>query len=51
MTRLRMALAVIGFPLAVLGVLIDDQRLVWAAILALGLALGLRLYSRRIPPQ
>ncbi len=50
MNRLRMVLAGVGFPLAAAGVLLDDKRLVWAAIGVLGLALGLRLYAHRNPP-
>ena len=51
MSRLRMVLAGVGFPLAAAGVLLDDRRLVWGAIVTLGLALGLRLYAHRSRPQ
>lgn len=51
MSRLRMALAGVGFPLAAAGVLLDDRRLVWGAMVTLGLALGLRLYAHRSRPQ
>jgi hypothetical protein len=51
MSRLRLVLAVGGFLLAVAGVLLDDKRLVWGAIGAVGLALGLRLLLRRRPPS
>ena len=51
MSRLRMVLAAVGFPLAAAGVLLDDTRLVWGAIGVLGLALALRLVARRSPPS
>ncbi len=49
MNRLKTALTVVGFPLAAAGVLLNDGRVVWAAIVALGIALGLRLYLRGRP--
>lgn len=52
MSRLRWVLIGLGLPCAAAGVLLDDRRLVWAAIGALGLALALRiLLSRRLPPH
>lgn len=51
MSRLWMVLAGLGFPLAAAAVLLDDRRLVWGAIVTLGLALGLRLYARRSGPS
>ncbi len=50
MNRLKTALIAVGFPLAAAGVLLNDRRVVWAAIVALTIALGLRLYLRRRPP-
>lgn len=46
MIRARLFSAVLGFILAVLGVARDDRRLIWAAMVALAVALALRLISR-----
>jgi hypothetical protein len=45
--RLRIGLALCGFVLALLGVVLDDSRLAWAAIAALTSSLILRLVIRR----
>lgn len=50
MRAARLALGLLGFVLAVIGVTRDDRRIVWGAIVALIVALGLRLWDRRMPP-
>ena len=47
MSHLRMGLALCGFVLAVLGVAMDDVRLVWGAIAVLLASLILRLILRK----
>jgi len=47
MSHLRMGLALCGFVLAVLGVAMDDVRLVWGAIAVLLASLILRLVLRK----
>jgi ABC-type branched-subunit amino acid transport system permease subunit len=44
---LRLVCAVAGFALAVAGVVLEDRRIVWAAIATLALAFLLRIYLRR----
>lgn len=51
LNRVKVALAVVGFCLAVGGVLLDYPPLVWAAMASLGAALALRLYLRRKDDQ
>jgi len=46
MSRARLALAVVGLGLAVVGVLRDDRRITGAAIVLLVIALLLRLRGR-----
>ena len=46
MSRARLALAVVGLGLAVVGVLRDDRRITGAAIVLLAIALLLRLRGR-----
>jgi hypothetical protein len=46
MSRARLALAVVGLGLAVVGVLRDDRRITGAAIVVLVIALLLRLRRR-----
>ncbi len=46
MKYLRLGLALTGFVLALLGVALGDQRLVWAAIAVLLVSLILRLVLR-----
>lgn len=49
MRAVRLGLGLLGFILAVIGVARNDRRIVWAAIAALIVALGLRLLDRRPP--
>ncbi len=50
LTRLRLILAAAGMTLALVGVLRDDRRIVWAAIAAVAAALALRLFQRPASP-
>jgi hypothetical protein len=45
--RVRLVCAVAGFALAVAGVVLEDRRIVWAAIAALAVAFLLRVHLRR----
>jgi ABC-type branched-subunit amino acid transport system permease subunit len=47
MTQARIVFAVAGFLAAVLGVALGDRRLVWVAIVLLGISFVLRLIVRR----
>ena len=47
MSRLRLALALIGFLAAVLGVATDDRRIVWIAIALLSASFLLRRLQRK----
>lgn len=47
MRRLKLFLALLGFLLAAAGVALDNQPLVWAAMVVLAVALALRLWLRR----
>jgi hypothetical protein len=47
MNRVRIGLALLGFVTAVLGVALDDNRLVWFAMGLLGASFVLRLVVRR----
>lgn len=47
MNYLRVGLALVGFVLALLGVAVDDVRLVWAAIAVLLGSLLIRLILRK----
>lgn len=49
MSRARMALAVLGFGLALAGVLRDDRRLVWGAIAVIGVLVAARMVGRGKP--
>jgi len=51
MTPLRLGLAVVGFALALVGVLRDDRRITGAAIVVLAVAVLLRMYHRRQHPE
>lgn len=55
MNRARLFSAVLGFILALAGIVLENRMLVWAAIVVLAVALGLRLLARRrlqdSPPQ
>lgn len=42
--------AVLGFTLAVAGVVLDNRLLVWAAMVVLAVALALRLWLRQREP-
>jgi hypothetical protein len=54
MRRAKLFFAALGFLLAAAGVTLDNRPLVWAALAALAVALGLRLWLRRreveVPP-
>ena len=47
MNRLRLGLAVLGFVLAVLSVVLTDSRIGWAAIAVLTLSAIVRLVQRK----
>lgn len=47
MSRSRLALSVSGFGLAAVGVLRDDRRIVWAAIVFIAVAVVARLVAGR----
>lgn len=47
MMQARLGLAVVGFIFAVAGVLRDDRRLVWIAMVLLAAALIIRVILRR----
>ena len=47
MNRVRIGLALCGFVLALVGVVLDDSRLGWAAIAVLTASLLLRLVIRK----
>ena len=49
MNRLRLALALAGFLLALLSVAFDERRLGWVAILLLAGSLVVRFWVRRKP--
>lgn len=48
LNRIRLAFVVLGFCLALGGVVLDNRPLTWAAMASLIAALALRLYLRRI---
>ena len=48
MSRLRPGLAICGFVLALGGVILNDPRLVWAAIAVLAASLILRFIHRKM---
>jgi hypothetical protein len=47
MTRVRIFSVVLGMCLALAGVLLDNRLLVWAAMVVLATALGLRWWQKR----
>lgn len=47
MSRLRLGFGICGFVLALGGVILNDPRLVWAAIAVLAASLIVRLILRR----
>lgn len=47
MSRLRLGFAICGFVLAVFGVILNDARLVWAAIAVLAASLVARFILRK----
>jgi Flp pilus assembly protein TadB len=51
MRRARLFSAVLGFLLALAGVVLDNRLLVWSAMAVLAVALGLRLWLRRRVPR
>ena len=50
MNRARLFSALLGFILALAGVATDNRMLTWAAMVALAVALAIRLWSRRKGP-
>jgi hypothetical protein len=46
-SRLRRGLALAGFVLAFIGIMLEDERLVWAAIAGLAGSLIMRVILRR----
>lgn len=51
MTRLRVGLAVGGFVLALLGVVLNDATVVWAAMAVLATSAIIRLLGRKRADQ
>lgn len=49
--RLRLALSLSGMLVAVLAIMLEDRRLVWAAMALLGASLLLRLLTIRRRPD
>jgi Flp pilus assembly protein TadB len=47
-TRIKLFLAVLGFCLALAGVVLENRPLVWAAMAVLAAALAVRLYLKRV---
>ncbi len=47
MNRARLFSALLGFILALAGVATENRLLVWASMVALAVALALRLWTRR----
>lgn len=47
MTRIKLFLAVLGFCLALAGVVLENRPLVWTAMAVLAAALAIRLYLER----
>jgi hypothetical protein len=47
MNRARLALSVVGFILAFVGVLRDDRRIVWAAIVVIAVVVIARVVAGR----
>lgn len=47
MRQFRLGLGVAGIIVAVAGVLRDDRRLVWVAIVLLAVSLAIRIYLQR----
>jgi hypothetical protein len=47
MNRARIFSALVGFTLAVAGLVTENRMLVWAAMVALAAALAIRFWSRR----
>ena len=48
MTRFRLYLAAVGVALGVVGIARDDRRVIWAAIVVLGVAVALRFVARAV---
>jgi hypothetical protein len=51
MNRARLFSALLGFMLALAGIVTENRMLVWAAMVALAVALAIRLWSRRRGPR
>lgn len=47
MTPVRLVISLIGLVAAVVGVLRDDRRMVWVAIVAVSISVLLRILGRR----
>ncbi len=49
LARIRLYAALLGFVLTAVGIALDSRPVVWAAIAALGVALGIRLWLAKRP--
>lgn len=47
LNRARLALSLTGMVVAVVAIMLDDRRVVWGAIVLLGVSLLLRLVQRK----
>lgn len=47
LNRVRLALSLSGMVVAVLAIMLEDQRVVWGAIALLAVSLGLRIVAGR----
>jgi hypothetical protein len=47
MRRLKLYFALLGFILTVVGLYLDDRRIIWVAIAVLIAAFAIRLWERR----
>jgi hypothetical protein len=47
LNRVRLALSLTGMVVAIAAIMLDDRRVVWAAVALLGASLLLRLIGRR----
>jgi len=49
LARIRLYAALLGFVLTAVGIALDSRPVVWAAIAALAVALGIRLWLAKRP--
>lgn len=47
MTKVRLVLSLAGLALAAVGAVRNDRTLIWAAIVAISVSIGLRMASKR----